>query len=313
MHRGFLLVTAASMLLSPAAATAAKKAPGKQPSGPVRAAQTTVKVNGNGGTTGTATATCPKGTVPIAGGWNSPSSVRQSFITVYASTRSGKRSWTVSGVINGFVTPPATQWKLNLTAYAYCRTGSPLKSQTKTLSLTLAQNNFTAATATAKCPKGTIALSGGFRIPIPNTSTAGWVHQSSRQSARSWSMTTTAVTANNTPSMLLQTIAYCAPGAAAPATRKTTVPAPPSDSPPGAFPPTPGAPPTVAKSPKCGGGLQMISGGFRSPSVTVPPPGSSTIPFVYESRRLGNAGPWKTSMFNPGVNPTTLTSTGYCA
>jgi len=36
-----------------------------------------VKVNGNGGTTGTATATCPKGQTPIAGGWNSPGSVRE--------------------------------------------------------------------------------------------------------------------------------------------------------------------------------------------------------------------------------------------
>jgi hypothetical protein len=110
--------------------------------------------------------------------------------------------------------------------------------------------------------------------------------------------------------MNVTAIAYCAPGTA-PATKKTTVPAPPSDTPPGAAPPTPGGPPTVAKSPKCGGGLQMISGGFRSPSIFATPQ-ASTIPFVYESRRLGTKGPWQTSMFNPGANPTTLTSVGYC-
>jgi hypothetical protein len=310
MLRGFLIVATASMVLAPATATAAKKVPVQQPSGPVKAAQTTVKVNGNGGTTGSATATCPKGQTPIAGGWNSPGSVRQSFLTVYSSTRSGKRGWTISAVINGFVTPPATQFKLNLTAYAYCRAGTALRSQTKAVSLPLIQNNFNFVTATAKCPKGTVAISGGFQIPAPNTSTAGWVHQSSRQSTRSWSASVTAATTNSTPAMNVTTIAYCAPGTA-PATRKTTVPAPPSDTPPGAPTPTPGAAPIVAKSPKCGGGLQMISGGFRSPSV-IATPQPSTIPFIYESRRLGSKGPWQTSMFNSGTNPTTLTSVGYC-
>jgi len=307
MLRGFLIGTAALLLL-PAAAMAAKPKPVQAPSGPVNSAQTTVKVNGNGGTTGSATATCPKGQTPVAGGWNSPGSVRQSFLTVYSSTRSGKRGWIVSAVINGFVTPPATQWKLNLTAYAYCRAGAALKQQVKTASLPLVQNDGAFLTATAKCPKATTALSGGFRLPAPNTGTAGWVHQSSRQSARSWSASVTAFTVVSTPSLPVTTIAYCAPGTTPGTTKKTTVPAPPSDTPPGAPTPTPGAPPTVAKSPKCS---NMIGGGFRSPSV-IATPSASTVPFIYESRRLGRSGPWKTSMFNSGVNPTTLTSVGYC-
>jgi hypothetical protein len=307
LRRGLLGALAVAMLLSPATAGAAKKAPPEQPSGPVNAAQTTVKVNGNGGTTGTATATCPKGQTPIAGGWNSPGSVRQSFITVYASTRSGKRSWTVSGVINGFVTPPATQWKLNLTAYAYCRVGAPLKSQTKVVSLPLIQNNTAFVTATAKCPKGTSALSGGFLIPAPNTNTAGWVHQSSRQSARSWSASVSAATANSQPSLSMTTIAYCAPGTTPGTAKKTTVPAPPSDTVQGTI--TPNAPPTVAKSPKC---PNMVGGGFRAPSVTTGTLSADSIPFIYESRRLGKNGPWQTSMFNSGANATTLTSVGYC-
>ena len=306
MRRGFLIAVAVPMLLSPALAEAAKK-PAEPPSGPVNAAQTTVKVNGNGGTTGTAVATCPKGQTPIAGGWNQPGSVRQSVLTVYASTRSGKRSWTVSAVINGFVTPPQTQWKLNLTAYAYCRAGAALKQQVKTASLPLVQNDGAFITATAKCPKATSALSGGFRIPTPNTGTAGWVHQSSRQTARSWSASVTAFTVVSQPSLPVTTIAYCAPGTTPGTTKKTTVPAPPSDTPPGVI--TPGAPPIVAKSPKCS---NMIGGGFRSPSVINTPAAGSTIPFIYESRRLGRKGPWQTSMFNPGTNPTTLTSVGYC-
>jgi hypothetical protein len=306
MLRGLLTGTAALMLLSPAAAGAAKKAPAQQPSGPVNAAQTTVKVNGNGGTTGTATATCPKGQTPIAGGWNSPGSVRQSFLTVQASTRSGKRSWTVSATINGFVTPPQTQWKLNLTAYAYCRAGAALKQQVKTASLPLTSSDWSFLTATAKCPKGTSALSGGFRIPAPTTTNAGWIHQSSQKNARSWSASVTA--AGIQPSLPVTAIAYCAPGTTPATTKKATVPAPPSDTPPGAFTPTPGGPPTVARSPKCS---NMVGGGFRAPSV-IATPLSSSIPFIYESRRLGRKGPWQTSMFNPGVNPTTLTSVGYC-
>jgi hypothetical protein len=307
LRRGSLIVTVAFALLMPASAAAAE--PVQQPSGPVKAAQTTVKVNGNGGTTGSATATCPKGQTPIAGGWNSPGSVRQSFLTVYASTRSGKRAWTVSAVINGFVTPPATQWKLNLTAYAYCRAGPALKQQVKTAALPLVQNDFAFLTVTAKCPKGTNALSGGFRIPAANTGTAGWVHQSSRKSARSWSASVTAgAGASSPPSLPVTTIAYCAPGTSPGTSSKTTVPAAPSDTPPGALFPTPGAPPTVAKSPKCS---NMIGGGFRSPSV-VATPAASSVPFIYESRRLGKSGPWRTSMFNPGINPTTLTSVGYC-
>lgn len=306
-QRGFTIIAAVAALLFTAAPDGAAKSAPAQPSGPVNAAQTTVKVNGNGGTTGTATATCPKGQVPIGGGFNSPGSVRQSFITVYSSTRSGKRGWTVSGVINGFVTPPATQFKLNLTAYAYCRVGAPLKSQTKTVSLPLIQNNFAFVTATAKCPKGTSALSGGFQIPTPNNSTAGWVHQSSRQSARSWSASVSAATTNSTPSLQMTTIAYCQPGTTLGATKKVTVPAPLSDTVQGTI--TPNAPPTVAKSPKCS---NMVGGGFRSPSVFTTPAGASSIPFIYESRRLGRKGPWQTSMFNQGSNATTLTSAGYC-
>ncbi len=117
----------------------------------------------------------------------------------------------------------------------------------------------------------------------------------------------TGFTAVSQPSLPVTTIAYCAPGTTPGTAKKTTVPAPPSDTAPGTI--TPGAPPIVAKSPKCS---NMIGGGFRSPSVIVPPPGFSSVPFIYESRRLGRSGPWQTSMFNPGPNPTTLTSVGYC-
>jgi hypothetical protein len=56
----------------------------------------------------------------------------------------------------------------------------------------------------------------------------------------------------------------------------------------------------------------MLAGGFRSPSVINTPIAGSSVPYIYESRRLGRSGPWQVSMFNPGNTATTLTSTGYC-
>jgi hypothetical protein len=287
-----LLVTC-SLLVLPAAAGAAKADSKPAPSAPVTSRLASVKINGPAGTLGGATATCPKGTTAVSGGFNTSPATSQSALSTYQSTRVGARSWQVLVVI----TTSLANAKENLTVYAYCRPGATLKRRSVTTALPLLNNDFAAATVSAACPKGTNVISGGYSIPPPTQTTAGFVHQSSRKNARTWSTTVTAGTGVATPSLLITTTAYCEK-ADAPDIRKATANV------------TGGQPAaTSVKTSKC---TQMISGGFRSPSV-IATPAPSTIPVITESRRLGTAGPWKVSALFGGTASTTLTSSAYCA
>jgi hypothetical protein len=301
MRRIVTLAVALPIALAPAAASAATKevAP-PTGTGPVKAAQATKFVSGPPATIGSATATCPKGTQVVSGGWNIPGASKTAYMAIHESVKAGKRAWRVTGVLGG--TTPTV--KATLIAYAYCRTGVALKQRSTTGQIPLINNDFNGGTTNGPCPKGTSVVSGGFSIPPQTPSTAGFVHQSSRQNARTWSVTVTAATVDATPAIPVAVTAYCGAGKPPP-TKKTTVNAPPA-------PQTSATVPITANSPKCP--VAMLGGGFRSPSVLYTPPAVSLVPIVVEARRPGKKGPFRSSILYAGnaTDTTTLTSTGYC-
>jgi hypothetical protein len=105
------------------------------------------------------TATCERGTKVVSGGFfGTQALVFGPAVEVHESRRTGPRSWTVTGGNDGSLGPGG------LTAYANCRGGKGLKAKSK--STTIAGTTGMQADAsdyvTAKCKRGSRALSGGF-------------------------------------------------------------------------------------------------------------------------------------------------------
>jgi hypothetical protein len=124
---------------------------------------------------------CKRGSEVFAGGFESDG---ESFPVT--SMRAGKRTWTATG--NTF---PDT----SLTAFAYCDRSQPgLKTKSETEQL----GSFELGSATAKCKRGTTAVSGGFDSPDPEVMAAGFpgplvlVNESRREGKRRWTATGTA-------------------------------------------------------------------------------------------------------------------------
>ncbi len=104
---------------------------------------------------GSATAQCGKGTKAISGGFEGEIGLNlgDPFVVPYASHRDGGRGWT-SAAMN-FEDPG------DLTSFAYCRDA---KVRTTTASTTVEAFDQSDS-ATAQCPRGTKAISGGFDNP----------------------------------------------------------------------------------------------------------------------------------------------------
>jgi hypothetical protein len=105
---------------------------------------------------GSATAQCEKGTKAISGGFEGEIGIvnpSDPFVIPYMSRRDGGRKWTSAGM--NFEDPG------DITSFAYCR---DQKVKTADASTTMAAFDES-ATATATCPRGTKAISGGFDNP----------------------------------------------------------------------------------------------------------------------------------------------------
>jgi hypothetical protein len=102
---------------------------------------------------GSVTAKCKGDAKVISGGFETEfdTIAMQPDVQINESRRMGRKSWT-AGAVN--VAPSASG---DLTAFAYCR-DQRLKRRSK--ATTVAQNEV--GSVTAKCPKGTRAVSGGF-------------------------------------------------------------------------------------------------------------------------------------------------------
>jgi hypothetical protein len=121
--------------------------------------------------TGSTTAKCPKGSEAVAGGFASPGfdpTFMGPAILDVASTRAGQRRWRTRGFnFGGPVVLPKDKRGVatttgKLIGFTYCNADKPgLKVESGSASVP----PFANGSATAKCPSGSEAVSGGFASP----------------------------------------------------------------------------------------------------------------------------------------------------
>jgi hypothetical protein len=244
-----------------------------------------------------ATATCPKGTRAVGGGF--------SFLPLFTngqdgapilgeSRKVGQRQWLATAFISD---PGAPGGSVTVIAYVNCREGAP-----KTREVATAQS-FPSATAqglatTAACPGNRKATAGGFafsNVVTPNASFYGDVTDSFRVGESAW--TSLIETNAGGPSFTISTFAYCAKGRA---------PAEVS----GESPPTGIAAPIAAQTGTCSKRKRPGAGGFQQTLSPLAPPPSVHTTYVHESLRIGKS--WRSSGFHVGAS-STLTALGYCS
>lgn len=147
-----------------------------------------------------ATAKCKPGTRAVSGGFDAPDSEAAGATPrnlAFLSQRTGKRGWTAGAGNPG---SEAGDWIV----FAYCSDSLPkLKSRSATVSVA----GDGANTATAKCPKGGEAVSGGFLAQDESDDDDPFPFESRRVGKRKWQ-----VSARNfrEDPVQLTAIAYCA-------------------------------------------------------------------------------------------------------
>jgi hypothetical protein len=312
-----LALAAASLLLVAPAAEAKKKKPKRVPV----TIKTGVATTTADGQLASATATCPKGLIALGGGFSdglvfvAPGSITDLHL-VFESRRSGPGSWTASGVRRdqgGEGNP------INLTASVICRTptlkpkkaaqpkgAGTAKRKPKKLTLSEAVSNSPQvamsqpATATATCPAGASAISGGFSSsPLPNASPQAFpLFNSTRRTAPdSWNVSMFNLGA--TPRTLTSHV-YCSSRASTREVAAVTV-----------------LPASVsvlesakALSPSCSKGRARVAGGF---DIAQTSPTTATALFT-ESLAVGTGtGAWQSTAYNLSAsNAGTIGSFAYC-
>ena len=284
---GFLVIALAALGLWVASADAAKLR---------TVARSGVVGGGATGPTGTTTvvARCPKGTKAVSGGFaisvprilDAELSSRWFVVSESMMTPRGD-GWRVSGSEH-FPVPAISQF----TAYAYCekRRKSILvggTARTDTIPSLVGQTTGN----TARCPKGTAAISGGFKT----SSTDAYFNRSSG-SGRNWNVEVTNVGATTQNTYDVQ--AYCVRGKVQRVGAPVVIP----DS----GGPTSGAV-TIAKTPGCRKGRFVRGGGY---AASPPAAGLDSGPVVFGDV-LARSG-WKVSALSISGSPQSFSIFGYC-
>jgi hypothetical protein len=227
-----------------------------------KSASTTV---GDDNDAGSATAKCKRGSEAVSGGFDNPNFDPDfSIITPGAaifnikSEREGRRKWSATGQNAG--TDPG-----ELVAYAYCDKKEPgLKRKSATVTI----DGNTTASATAKCKKGSVAVSGGYGSEdvLP-----GFLPLASmREGKRKW--TVRAYNFDFPASDELTAFVYCDksdPGVKTKSASTEVI-----------------ADEAGSATATCKRGSEAVSGGFDTPDGDPTVPISPAI-FPYESRRTG--------------------------
>jgi hypothetical protein len=198
---------------------------------------------------GTATASCPKGTIAVSGGFSQSPAAELSpghYVNVHDSHRVGSRSWSVSGV-------QLANQTSTLTAFAYCRPGKKPKQTTRSVPLGAAPRSE--ATAIASCPGNQSAISGGFTVPRLIGQTSTFLTNAEILGQRKWAVTGVRSSTSASSEGVVTSYAYCAKGA--PPRRRTGTVSALSKILPVAL--------STANSPVCQKGTKPISGGLRAP------------------------------------------------
>jgi hypothetical protein len=277
---------------APAAKQAGKK---KKPLGGI--VQRTAASQGAGNeAVVSATATCPRKTTAITGGFSlQPPLGANVAASVYESVRASARSWRSTAQI---AEPNAPDDVVTLTTTVSCRRNAPkLKTVAATVPLPLTSPATLSQPVTATCPKGRKAMAGGFatgKPVIPGTDATGHsVTDSFRASAGSWS---TKIFSG--PATSVTTHAYCARRSKVPfviSAPGTTVSASLS----------PGT--STAACRKKLKGPSPLGGGFIQNAAASPPYGWFAVRASFP-----NGANWVVEGDHLALNPTTLTAQAYC-
>ena len=150
-------------------------------------------------TNGAATAKCKRGSEAVSGGFAAPGldpTFTERSILPFTSKRKGHRKWKTRGY--NFANTQSGR----LISFAYCDTREPgleVRSKTKTLPA------FDPGSATARCPRGSEAVSGGFGSPdaLPGGD-AMFTFTSKRKGERKWKVSAY----NNDPVNPQRLVAY---------------------------------------------------------------------------------------------------------
>lgn len=267
MRRGRIVLagvaTLALALACVGPATAASRGPGK-----VLVRKASTLLPGVVAQTGTATATCPRGSRAISGGWLAGSTTGgQSFPFPYESRRLGLRSWRTSVALGA-----GTMSETRLTTFVYCSRRAR-RAIVRRASAELPGSQWGMATATARCPRGRKATAGGFLGPAEIPDVFGFITESWRRGPRAWSATVVDGTAGGGA---FTVFAYCSPRAGTPLRKRLRRVAGPL-----------GGAAGRAVTPRCPSWIGARAGGFRY----LGSPGTFQLA-VLENRRRGRT--WAT-------------------
>jgi hypothetical protein len=264
----------------------------KKKVGPLVAASASAVANGDRGI-GTATATCPRKTVAVGGGYSVTPPTIGSVVALgipFESLKVGQKQWRVS-----VQQSTSGSGSILLSTFVYCRRGAA-RTSTAAASTPVPANNGPGATAQASCPAGRKAVSGGFSLPAPvGDDGVSIVADTLRAGVSGWQ--TRALSGQGST---VTSLAYCAKQKKAP--KEVAAPASPTI--------TTGA--TLTATATCLGKLRAGVGGFSTPGSGSP---SGFVGFMYESISTGTG--WRTSglYFKAGsATPIgNLNSYGYCS
>ncbi len=239
-------------------------------------------------------AKCPNGKKVISGGFDNPGfadiSPGKPGLFAYASHRSRSRRWTV-GAQND------NDGAGKLVAFAYCRSAGSLKA--RSASVMVPNTGTQHGTATARCPSGSDAISGGFDNPgFTTDGGAGFFPYVSKKSgSRGWRVSVELY--RPTPAKL-RVLVYCRAGRGV-RERSASAEAPGTGS------------QTATATAECKQGETLISGGYLTTS-SVEFPGGVGGPdlWYYRSRKVGPRG-WRVSAFdNGGAAGGSFEALAYC-
>ncbi len=291
-------VTASALILSAAGgADPAASASKKRKAGPAVMTRTAVGTTTRDKQLLTVTATCPKRSTLVGGGFSSgvlASGSLAELHVVYEDHRLDRRRWNVSGARRD---GDSSGNPLDLSAFARCRAGKEPELTEASAGVPLLGGFLTTATTTASCPGKKKAISGGFTLtpaPFVQTPDPGviLISENRRTSARSW----TATAAQFSPTQrTLIVFAYCASGKV-PKARSATV-----------FLPGNTFATAAADTPPCPRRTRLASGGL----LTAVPSMTGSVGLFISSSPTGSS--WHSlAIQSTSGTGAEVTTSGYC-
>jgi hypothetical protein len=227
------------------------------------------------------TAKCKRGSTAVSGGFEGTGfdqGVTPQLLPI-DSARAGKRQWTSAGAFYSAAGTTSGEF----TSYAYCDDSKPrLKTRSATTTLQDFGSPDAIGSATAKCKRGSVAVSGGFDSSdfLNNFSGPAILPLSSRREGkRKWT-----VSAFNDGGEAGELVAYAYCDKSEPRLKTKTESATVDLY-----------PDTSSATARCKKGSKVVSGGFDSPDYD--PSGTEEETFPFASRRSGKRG-WTVGGFN---------------